>query len=202
MAGPGQAVNSSRLSQVWETTKAKGAAFRDKSVKVVTSDKFLIAIVVIGAVGALAAGAGATSMLGHFHQLNALGHYAVAMVAAGGVASVLGTVCLGILIKHVVDNRKARKAAEKAIDNKLVEDRSAVNHANRMESIKRLPKQYQATAHKLQPGYYAVVPSTTKGQYAVLTAEEQVIDIAEEKISKEELQGIKAAYNKTYKWMP
>jgi len=192
MAGPGQAVNSSRLSQVWETTKAKGAAFRDKSVKVVTSDKFLIAaMVAIAAIAAATVGIGATSLFGHFHQLNALGHYAIAMVAAGGVATVLGAVCLGILIKHVVDDRKARKANDKKIDDKLTEDHSAVEYAKRIQALQKLPLRYQAPASKLQPGHFAVIP--TGKTFAILAASKEDYTV-KEGIKKTDLARRKAEY--------
>jgi len=141
-------VAKSNWSIKWEATKAKGTAFKDKTVKVVTSNKFLIALVVIGIIGALTAGVGATAMFGHFHQLNVLSHYAIAMIAAGGATAALGTICLAILLKRLVESRK--KTVEKPNDEKpLLKDiRDAKKIIQKTLDKKKEKIQQQAEATK------------------------------------------------------
>jgi len=159
--------SSSCLS--WKGIQDKSAAFKNTTIKVVTSDRFLIAVTIISFVGgAFAVGLGATSIAsqagalhGHLHQLNALGQYAIGLMVAGGVVASLGTICLGLLINRVIEKRQERK-------NEVKDEVLAAE-----QEVKAAEAEIKKLEQKLQDAEMARSAAEAKHKQAVLTKHEE-----------------------------
>jgi hypothetical protein len=159
--GPDPVPAASKCSVAYfkQEASAKWKSFGETRVyKVMTSDKMLIAMSVVGLLGLLAAAAGTAGIASQAgvihgqvaHALNSLGNYAIGMAAAGGALTILGGICLGILINRVLERRKAEKQKHET------EENSAERFEGRMNSIQDLPEVYRPFAHKLPVGQYKI----------------------------------------------
>lgn len=137
----------------------KWEVFKENAYTLVTSKKFLVAMVVLGVVGLILTGIGVTGYFAHMKMLpealtklnvlGAMGNSAVAAIVVGGVMTLVGIAALIALIKRSCEEKRQKAAAIDALNNEFLLDQTP--------GYKELPRTLKAYAGVIEIDQYVKV---------------------------------------------
>jgi hypothetical protein len=163
---PQQPSFKERAGRRWACIKTKGG-------ECLASNKFLVAMTIVGLLGLAVAGVGTTGLFAHMHMLpaqlaklnalGAMGNYAIAAMVAGGVMTLIGIAATIVLAKRFIDKKKETEREKERIINdataKIAEQQKLANQQflAKQESFKALPGNLKDAARNTNTGCFRAV---------------------------------------------